>query len=533
MTRSLLVSVFAGMLGVLFLVAAPALASPSCSHIATLGIPDTVIEQIAAVGAGPFNVPGPPPPPGAPKREPVMLPAFCRVQGHIKPAIKFEVWLPYDTWNGNFEEVGNGGFAGTIQYGPMIAALKAGYATASTDTGHVGGGTEWAPGHPELVMDYGYRAIHELTMKAKTMIEDYEGAAPRLSYFNGCSNGGRQGLMEAQRYPNDYDGILVGAPANPWTAFELGDMLWHTLATMKDAESFIPTEKLAAIDDATAAACDELDGTKDGLISDPRKCKFDPSTLVCKGADSPTCLTAKQADALKMIYAGVPPVNGKPVFPATMPGGERGWGNFMTAGGPMKTTSFNLANNFFKNLVYEDPNWDFHSWDYTKGVADTQKKLSSVLDATDYNLKPFAMHGGKMLMYHGWSDPVVSPLNTVNQYKLMVTALTGAKPGTFDQETAAFTAANEKAQDTIRLFMAPGMSHCGGGDGPSVFDAFTPLTMWVEKKQAPQQIIASHMTNNKPDRTRPLCPYPTTAQYSGQGSIDDASNFACKAPVSR
>jgi feruloyl esterase len=440
--------------------------------------------------------------------------------------------LPLDTWNGNFEEVGNGGFAGTIQYGPMVNALKAGYATASTDTGHVGGGTEWAPGHPELVADYGYRAMHELTVKAKAMVQDYEGAQPKFSYFNGCSNGGRQGLMEAQRYPNDYDGILVGAPANPWTTFELGDMMWHTMATLKDSESFIPTEKLAAIDDATLAACDQLDGLKDGLISDPRKCKFDPTTLVCKGEDSAGCLTAKQASALKMIYAGMPIVNGKQVFPATQPGGEKGWAGFMTNGGPMKTQNFNLANNFFKNMVYEDPNWDFHTFDYNKGVADAQKKLSGVLDATDYNMKPFFTHA-KMIIYHGWSDPVVSPVNTVNQYKLIVANLTGAKPGMFEQETAAFVTANEKAEDSLRLFMAPGMSHCGGGDGPSVFDAFTPLTNWVEKKQAPEQIIASHMTNGKPDRTRPLCPYPMTAQYSGQGSIDEAANFACKVPASK
>lgn len=509
------------------------LAAPNCSHVGELKLPDTTIASVTAVDAGPFTLPGPPPPAGAPARAPLMTPAFCRIQGTIKPAIKFEVWLPAGTWNGNFEEVGNGGFAGTIQYAPMAAALQAGYATASTDTGHVGGGTEWAPGHPELVQDYGYRAIHELTVKAKAMITDYEGAAPKLSFFNGCSNGGRQGLMEAQRYPTDYDGILVGSPANPWTSFELGDMLWHTLATLKDADSFIPTEKLAAIDDATVAACDELDGLKDGLISDPRKCKFDPSTLICKGDDNSSCLTAKQAVALKMIYAGMPPVNGKQVFPATMPGGERGWANFMTNGGPGKTNSFNLANNFFKNMVYEDPNWDFHSFDYNKGVADAQKKLSGVLDASDYNMQPFFMHGGKMIMYHGWSDPVVAPTNTINQYKLIVATLTGAKPGAFMQETAAFMTANQKAEESLRLFMAPGMSHCGGGDGPNVFDAFTPLTNWVGKKQAPEQIIATHMTNNKPDRTRPLCPYPQTAQYTGQGSIDEAANFVCKLPTSK
>jgi feruloyl esterase len=519
-------------LGVLF-AAFPAAAAESCSSIASLSLPDTTILAATAVDTGPFSIPEPPPPAGTPARPPVMLPAFCRVEGVIKPAIKFEVWLPASNWNGNLQAVGNGGYAGSISYFAMIVALKDGYATASTDTGHEGPNAEWAIGHPELVVDYGYRAIHEVTVKAKIVIEKFYGSAPRLSFFNGCSNGGRQGLMESQRYPQDYDGILVGAPGNPWTIFQLGSMLWYTLATRKDEANFIPTAKLAAIDDATAAACDRLDGVQDGLIEDPRKCNFDPGVLLCKGAEADSCLTAKQVEALQKIYAGPPSFNGKPLMPPLMPGGERGWAPYSTR------NIYNSANNFFKYMVYEDPNWDFHSFSYTKETVDKpQAKLGRVLDAVDYDIHPFAAHGGKMILYQGWSDPIVPPIQTINQYKGMVAALSGTPKDVVDSELPfpAFSAANAKAQETVRLFMAPGMSHCGGGDGPNVLNGMEALAKWVDKNQAPEKLMASHMAaqnGTTPDRTRPLCPYPQTSQYNGHGSSDDAANFSCKAPTAK
>jgi feruloyl esterase len=513
----------------IFLVVFPSCgrANASCESLAALKLPDTIITAAAAVSAGPFTIPGPAPAAGRPPREAPVLPAFCRVEAIIKPAIKFEVWLP-TAWNGNLQAVGNGGFAGSISYQAMVAALVAGYATASTDTGHTGADSSWALGHPELVVDYGYRAIHEMTLQTKKIIEAFYGAGPRVSYFNGCSNGGRQGLMEAQRYPADYDGILAGAPANYLTHLYAGGMLWLVIATLKDPESYIPTNKLAAIESASLASCDSLDGLNDGLISDPRKCKFDPEVLRCKGADSATCLTDKQVEALKNIYSGPPPVNGKPVFPGKMPGGETGWATYMPTAA--KNISYNLSVGFFKDMVYEDSNWDFREWDFATGLPYTEKKLAGILDAVDPNLKAFRAHDGKLLLYQGWSDPAVAPLNAVNYYKSVVAALTGKDRRTFEPESGTFLQANEKAEDGVRLFMVPGMSHCGGGPGPNKFDAFTPLVNWVEHKQAPDRIVASHATNEAVDRTRPLCPYPATAQYTGHGSIDDAANFVCRVP---
>ena len=509
-------------------------AAQSCESLASLKLPDTTITSATAMAAGPFSIPGPPPPLGAPSHEAIMLPAFCRVEATVSPSIKLEVWLPTADWNGDFQAVGNGGFAGSISYGAMITALKSGYATASTDTGHTGGPgrADWALAHPELMVDYGYRAVHEMTLKAKRIIESFYGSGPRFSYFNGCSDGGREGLMEAQRYPEDYNGILAGSPANDWTHFEAGGMLWFTLATLKDPESYIPTSKLAAVDDASLAACDVLDGLKDGLIDDPRKCKFDPAALLCKAGDSANCLTIKQVEALKKIYAGPPPLNGKQIYPPLMPGGERGWSSFMTNPGPFKSISYNAAVDFFKYMVYEDSNWDFRTWDFAKGMPYTEKKLSSIVDAVDPNLKPYRAHGGRLIIYQGWSDPVVSPLNAINYYESVV-ALMGNQKSTVGHETNEFSSSNNKTETGVRLFMVPGMSHCGGGPGPNKFDAFGPLVNWVEHREAPQKITGSHATNDVVDRTRPLCPYPMVAQYNGQGSIDDAANFICQLPRNR
>jgi feruloyl esterase len=510
----------------------PAPAAQSCESLAGLKVPNMIITAAMTVAAGPFTTPGSPPEGRSPRA--IALPAFCRVQATVEPTISLEVWLPTADWNGSFEAVGNGGFAGSISYSAMIAALKSGYAVASTDTGHTGGPgrVDWALGHPELVLDFGYRAVHEMTLKAKTIIESFYGAGPRFSYFNGCSNGGRQGLTEAQRYPEDYNGILAGAPANNWTHFEIGSMLWFTLATVKDAESYIPTDKLAAIDDASLAACDAVDGLKDGLIDDPRKCRFDPAVLRCKDGDSAGCLTAKQVEALRNVYAGPPSLNGKQIYPPILPGGERGWASFMTDPAPFKSMSYSAAVDFFKYMVYENPNWSFRSWDFAKGTPNTEAKLSATLDAVDPNLKSFRDRGGRLLIYQGWSDPVVSPLNTI-QYYLDVITFMRKQEGVVKSENHRLSSDQVTGETGIRLFMIPGMNHCGGGPGPTKFDAFGPLVNWIEHKEAPQEITGSHLTNDVVDRTRPLCPYPMVAQYTGQGSINDAVNFGCQLPRNR
>jgi feruloyl esterase len=283
------------------------------------------------------------------------------------------------------------------------------------------------------------------------------------------------------------------------------------------------------------AQCDALDGLKDGIVDDPRKCKFDTSVLLCKGADSDTCLTAKQLTALNTLYADVKYPDGKEIYPAYEPGTERGW-NLTTGAAPGRSAFFNLGVGYMRYFVYGDPNWDFHSLDIAKDMPLVDnEKTRSALDSTNPDLNPFRDHGGKIILYQGWGDDAVSPLHTINYYKSAVTVATGVGKGgdALTPENAEFDKASGQAGSFIRLFMVPGMNHCGGGTGPNVFDGFSALVNWVEKKQAPEQIVASHMSSGVADRTRPLCPYPQTAQYTGKGSVDDAANFVCKLPRSQ
>ena len=437
------------------------------------------------------------------------LPEFCRVSATLTPSsdsdIKVEVWLPTTTWNGKFEAVGNGGWAGVISYPAMADALRAGYATASTDTGHVGGRGTFALDHPEKLIDFSWRSEHEMTVKAKALIQAFYGSAPKLSYWNGCSTGGRQGLKEAQMFPNDYDGIIAGAPANR-TAISL----WIADAVLKDPSSYIPPSKYPLIHQAAVAACDAADGLKDGLIDDPSKCRFDPAALRCNGADSPSCLTDAQVTAAKKIYSpAINPRTGAELFSSLMPGSELGWA--VQAQGPEPAA--NLYDQY-RYVVFKDPNWDWKTFDFDKDVARGNRPENLIMNATNPDMKAFFSHGGKLLLYHGWSDPQVPPLNTVKYFNSVVKNLGGA----------------DKAADRVRLFLAPGMGHCAGGEGPSVFDKVGPLERWVEQSKAPDALIASHVTDGKVDRTRPLCAFPQVATYKGSGNIDDAASFVCAAP---
>ena len=486
-------------------------AAGSCESLASLALPGTTITAAEPVAAGGFTPPGGRA--GGPGPNP-NLPAFCRVAATLKPSadsdIKVEVWMPAAGWNGKLQAVGNGGWTGSIGYGPLATALRRGYATASTNTGHEGGSGQFALGHPEKLVDFGWRAVHEMTVTAKSVIAAFYGNAPRLSYWVGCSSGGKQGLKEAQKFPEDYDGILAGAPANFWTHLVTGS-LWVAQATLKDPASFIPREKYAVIHNAAVAACDATDGVRDGVIEDPARCRFDPKVLQCKNGDRPDCLTAPQAEAAKRIYG--PATNlrtGQAIFPGMAVGSENGWAAL--AGGP---DPLSIASDHFKYVVFKDPNWDFKTLDFDKGVelADSIDK-DFQLNATDPNLKTFVARRGKLLMYHGWNDQLIAPQNSINYYKSVVSALGG----------------ESKAMASVRLFMAPGMMHCGGGDGPNSFDMLTALEQWVEQGKAPERVIAARMANGVATRTRPLCPYPQTAQYRGSGSTDAAENFICKAP---
>jgi feruloyl esterase len=498
-TAGLSAILLATMIGVCTLTAAA-----SCESLGSMTLPNATITSASVVDGGAFT------PPGA--NQPLRgLPAFCRVAATLKPSsdsdIKVEIWMPASGWNGKFQAVGNGGWAGVISYPAMAAAIRRGYATASTDTGHAGNGGDasFAFNHPEKLVDFAYRAVHEMTVQAKAVINQHYGNAPTRSYWNGCSTGGRQGLKEAQKFPADFDGILAGAPANYMTHL-LSHSIWVAQASLKDPASLIPREKYAAVHKAALDACDLLDGVKDGVIEDPTKCHFDPKAIQCTGADAPTCLTAPQVEAARKIYAPATNSKGAVIFPGLEPGSEPIWSGLA---GPAPLI---IADTFFKYDVFKNPAWDFKTLDFDKDVAMIDKQDDGLLNATDPNLKPFFSRGGKLLLYHGWTDQLIAPRNSINYYASVTKAMGGA----------------DKATESIRLFMVPGMAHCGGGDGTSTFDGMTAIEQWVEQKKAPAQILASHMANGVADRTRPLCLYPAVAAYKGSGDTNDAANFTCK-----
>ena len=330
--------------------------------------------------------------------------------------------------------------------------------------------------------------------------------------------------MEAQRYPEDYDGLIAGDPANNWTRFYAGGYLWYALATVRDAESNIPAGKVPLLAHAVNAACDALDGIADGVLDDPRKCKFDPAVLTCQAEQDPaSCFTPKQVKAMKDIWAGARDSSGQLIFPGLLPGGEAGpggWAPWTTGTAPFTGNHWASADGFFKYMIFDNPNWDFRSFNYDADVKLALNKVGQSLDAVDPNLQPLKQRGAKLIMYHGWSDPDISPLNSINYYESVVSLLGGKK----SREQSL-----NDTRDFFRLFMAPGMQHCRGGPGPSNFDMVSALELWVEHRVAPQQVLASHVTNGVTDRTRPLCPYPQVAEYKGTGSTDEAANFICKA----
>jgi len=431
-----------------------------------------------------------------------MLPAFCRVAATLTPTsdsdIKIEVWLPASGWNGKFQAVGNGGWAGMISYAAMAAALARGYATSSTDTGHAGGRGTFALGHPEKFIDFAYRSEHEMTVAAKAIIDRFYGRGPRLSYWNGCSTGGRQGLAEAQRYPDDFDGIIAGAQANPRTRLNAWQ-LSLAKAALSDPAAFIPPDKYPLIHKAVIDQCDAVDGVTDGLLNEPTTCRFDPARL--------DFLTPRQIQTVRTVMSPAKTAKGEEIFPGYVPGAELGWGAII--GGPEPSP---LALDQYRYVVFKDPTWDWHTFDLDRDVAMADKVDKGTINAIDPNLTPFTRHGGKLLMYHGWSDPLVAPGTSVNYYNSVVKAMGGPA----------------KTTGSVRLFMVPGMGHCGGGEGPNTFDMVSALEQWVEQGKAPGRIIASRVTNGTVERTRPLCPYPQVAVHSGSGSTDEAASFVCK-----
>jgi feruloyl esterase len=486
--------------------ALPALAA-SCESLAKLSLPDATITLAEHKFLGQLTTPGEL---SVPNANPL-----CRVAATLTPTsdsdIKIEVWLPESGWNGKYMAVGNGGWSGSINYNAMADAVRRHYATSSTDTGHAGGSASFALGHPEKLIDYAYRSEHEMTVKAKTIVAAYYGNGPRLAYWNGCSAGGKQALKEAQRYPEDFDGIVAGAPAANWTG-RAAQSIWVAQAVHNDEASYIPPAKYTVIHKAVLAACDALDGVEDGVLEDPVRCKFDPQVLACKDADGPDCLTAPQVEAARKIYSpSINPRTKQPLYSGLTRGSELGWS---TWGGPQPLS---IGLGYFKYVVFEKPDWDFRTLDFDRDIARAEKLDGSRINATDPNLKPFFAHGGKLIQYHGWSDPQISPGNSVAYHDSVLDTLGG----------------DRKVRDSYRLFMVPGMGHCGGGEGTSSFDMPAALEQWVEAKKAPDRIVASRVRNGKVDRTRPLCPYPQIAVYKGTGSTDDEANFVCRSGDSK
>jgi feruloyl esterase len=501
--------------------ATPALAAKpvACASLTGLSLEDTTIELAQLLPAGANSAP-----------VGTIAKPICRVVGVTSPAVRFEVWMPSEGWNGKFQLVGNGGTAGVISYGAMRTALTRGYATASTDTGHVSSGSfdsTWALGRPDLVADFGHRGTHVTAVNGKEITRVFYGQRPAYSYYVGCSKGGQQGLMEAQRYPEDFDGLIAGDPANNWTRFYAGAHLWYSMATLKDPESYIPASKTAILGNATRLACDRIDGIEDGVIDDPRKCKFDPAVLTCQaGQDPATCFTPKQVKAIKDIWAGVRGPFGEIVHPPLVPGAEDGaggWAAWTTGSAPFLGLHWLAADGFFKYQVFENPSYDSMSFNFGSDLLSSLAKVGPALDAIDPDLRRLQKKGAKLIVYHGWSDPDISPLNSIDYYDSVVSFMS--------HRNEDLDHARAKVNDFFRLFMVPGMQHCSGGPGPNTFDMLTALENWVEKGEAPERVIASHLTAGVVDRTRPLCVYPKVAVYLGNGgSTNDAANFECRAP---
>ncbi len=511
-----------------------ALAGNSCGQLTKLNLTKATVVSAEDTAAGQFLPPGiqADTPEAATYKK---LPRFCRVVVKATPSadsgIAIEVWLPVTNWNRKLRGQGNGGFAGSLDYRGLAHSVGLGYASVATDAGHKGEATDssWALGHPEKIIDFGYRAVHEMTGVAKTVVETYYGQAEKRAYFDACSDGGREALMEAQRFPEDYDGILAGAPANDWTEMLAGGLQVEK-SVLANRANFIPPDKLPMITSAVLKSCN----ANDDFLNNPPECHFDPGILLCAQTRTGSCLSAAQVQTLKSIYRGGLDSSGRQIFPGLMPSseaGDGGWQDWVTGKEFGKSDGIAYTRGFFQNMVYEDPNWDLRAANVDSALQRSQEKLAPILNATDPDLGRFKARGGKLILYHGWIDPAISPLNTVRYYNEVASKMGG-------QATEQF----------VRLYMVPGMQHCAGGPGPFIFgqlgigkahdsahNAAVALERWVENSQAPREIIATKLRDDSDSSkgilmTRPLCPYPQIAQYAGSGDLSSAGSYKCSNP---
>ncbi len=496
--------------------------SGRCSALLQLALPATTIVSATAMAPGPFQARS--------MSEETQLPAYCRIEGRISPEkgseIRFEVWMPLTGWNGRLYGAGNGGFAGTISYSPgLVEAIQRNSAGVSTDTGHASPSIapnedgSWALGRPERITDFGHRALHLATINAKAIISAFFGRPANHAYFTACSNGGRQGLMEAQRYPEDYDGIIAGAPAYHFTALA-ADFIWNWQALAAPGVQF-PASKVRLIQSAVLKAC--TSGTA-GYVQDPEQCRFDPRALLCGREETDQCLTAPQVDALARIYSGPRTANGKRLYPGFAPsGGEvgsepgSGWDGWIFPTENLRAAQPKYANGLLRYFV-SGVQTDLAQFNFDTDYPPFEQKLAPLIDATDSDLGRFAARGGKLILWHGWADPAVPPKGTID-YASRVDAKLGLR----------------KSRDTMRLFMVPGVQHCFGGPGPNSLGQFTApsqpadarydmaaaLERWVEKGIAPEHIWARHSSDSmagaldwrRADSTdvKLVCAYPKVA----------------------
>jgi len=474
--------------------------------------------------------------------------AFCKVTATLTPtsdsSIQMELWMPNAPhWNGKFLGVGNGALTGAIWHTSMVRPLQAGYAVANSDLGHPITTANWAMGHPEKVIDYAYRGDHVTAEASKTIVNAFYGLGPRLSYFHGCSNGGHQALMEAQRYPDDYDAIIAGAPWNQWTHQNV-EFISRALAL-----EHLDPAKRSMITAAVIEQCGGRDGglQSDGYLNEPQQCSFKPKSLLCKNGNGPDCLTASEVDAVDRIYAGpVSPATGMSLFPGFERGSEFGWVGFGA-----------FINNLWQYMIKEDLTFDFHNFDFDNDVAFLDAKLTAIINSTNPDLSAFKARGGKLLMWHGWTDTTLEPRSSVNYYNSVVAVTGSGVDVQLIRDNASLNGALhsrrreylEDTQEFFRLFMAPGVNHCGGGLGPNSSFAYTlanqvgtmdgdhdilaALDRWVETGQAPDRLISSHFTGAAADKTRPVCAYPSIARYGGAGDPNVAGSWACTTDWSR
>ena len=535
----------AGLVVALPLHAQTTAATGSCENLATLQLPHATIvtSRTVAASSAATNATQ-----GAANLE---VPAHCEVRGISRPSsdseITFEVWLPLTGWNGKYRQNGNGGFAGTINRPGLVDPLRRGYVVAATDDGHDAMKTPqgtFAVGHPEKVIDFGYRAVHDTAEQAKAIAATFYGTRPARSYFVGCSDGGREALMEAQRFPEDFDGIIAGAPASDWSHL-FSSFVWNELALTKDDAHRIPVEKLPAIQKAVVAACDAADGVKDGLVSNPLACRVDPAVLACQAADNSECLTSPQIETLKSLYAGPKnPRTGEQIYPGLVPSGVEAlpanWTLWIWGAAPGRSAQSGFGTSYYRDVVFERASWDIRSMDFDRDVRTSDKKAGPILDATTPDLRSFRARGGKLLQYHGWGDSAISARSSIEYYDAVRSFMSNAP----DPRSTS-----KAVDDFFRLFLVPGMAHCGGGVGPVRFgndangtlpstadperDMFAAVERWVERGVAPDRLIGSGPAplDTAKTMTRPLCPYPQQAEYRGAGDTNDAANFACGPPA--